>query len=75
MASEEYTYIPVSKGFRVKFYDSFSKRSGAITRFTKKIYDYAGEFIEENGEAMKLKYNDLIIVVDNGVLVNLYRKY
>jgi len=68
----ETTSIEVSEKFRVRFYDVMSQRSGAMSNFIDTLRDYAGEFISK-GESFKLRYKDVVIVIDDGILVNVFR--
>lgn len=68
----EPTELPISELFRARFYTSFSKRDGAISSFVKKIKSYAGEFITPS-DSFKLRYKDIVIIIKNGVLVNIFK--
>ena len=65
--------LPVSDKFRARFYTSFSQRKGAISNFVKKVKSYAGEFITKD-DSFNLRYNDVVIIIKNGVLINLFKR-
>ena len=68
----EHCSLDVSDLFRVRFYTHMSTRGGALSSFIDKIKGYAGEFIDGD-ESLKLRYKDVLIIIDKGVLVNVFK--
>ena len=64
--------LPASDLFRSRFYSRMSKRDEALKSFVQKIKNYAGEFIVK-GENFKLRFNDVVIMVNDGELVNIFK--
>ncbi|MFQ3208763.1 MAG: hypothetical protein ACI9HU_000242 [Colwellia sp.] len=66
--------LPASDLFRSRFYSRMSKRDEALKSFVQKIKSYAGEFIVK-GETFKLRFNDVVIMINDGELVNIFRSH